>query len=129
MAGLGSRPTVQEQEGSAELRQEFALLGVAHRWGRERAWRPTASLALGALHTSADGHGNPSFHGRAAEQWSFLVDTGIGLGLPIRERFDASLAVHVQLAEPYPAVRFDQSTVATSTRPSILLVLTLGAWL
>lgn len=129
LAGLGSRPTVEDQAGSATVRQELALAGVAYRWGGARAWRPKASLALGLLHTAADGHGNPSFHGRAAEQWSFLVDAGIGVGLPIRERFDASLAVHAQLAEPYPAVRFDKNTVATSARPSVLLVLTLGAWL
>jgi hypothetical protein len=45
------------------------------------------------------------------------------------DRFTLSLALHAQLAEPYLAVRFVDTQVATSARPNLLLTLTVGAWL
>jgi hypothetical protein len=129
VAGLGTRPSVQGQGGSAQVAEEFALLGMGYRFGFSWPVRPIVSLAAGALHTAVEGRAEPLYRARSADQWSFLVDVGLGVGLPVRERFEISLAAHAQLAEPYPAVRFSDTVVATSTRPSILLTLTLGAWL
>ena len=52
-----------------------------------------------------------------------------GAQLRLPDRFYLSLAAHAQLAEPYLAVRFVDTVVATSARPNLLLTLTIGAWL
>jgi len=91
--------------------------------------RPCATLAAGVLHTSVEGHGDAPNDGRTMDQWSFLVDAGMGALLRLPDRFFLSLAAHLQLAEPYPMVRFVGNVVATSARPNLLLTVTVGAWL
>jgi hypothetical protein len=81
------------------------------------------------LHTSVEGRADAPNQGRVADQWSFLVDAGAGSLLRLPDRFYLSLAAHAQLAEPYPAIRFLDTVVATSARPNLLLTLTIGAWL
>ncbi len=130
-AGLGTRPSVQRTEvGSADVAEEFGLLGLRYRLAPGHRLRPAFSLSAGALHTSVDGQANSfPYHGRDTAQWSFLADGGVGVALALADRFEMAFAIHAQIAEPYPAIRFAGSVVATSTRPSILFVLTLGAWL
>jgi hypothetical protein len=129
VAGLGTRPSVQSDMGSADVAEEFALLGACYRFGLGWRLHPTVSVSAGILHTRVSGQASPPYRGRDAANWSFLVDASLGAVLPLADRFEISLAVHGQMAEPYPAIRFADSVVATSARPSILPSLTFGVWL
>jgi hypothetical protein len=131
VAGFGSHASMQNDVGSAKVDEAFALLGARYRFLAGRRLRPTLSLSAGVLHThgAAQAQTDFTYRGREAALWSFLLDSGIGIGIALAERFEVSLAAHAQIADPYPAIRFDKSVVATSTRPSLLLVLTIGAWL
>jgi hypothetical protein len=129
MAGLGTRPTVQSETGSAQIAQEYGVLGACLRPSIVRRLRPFVVLSAGVLHTSVEGRADSPNQGRSAGQWSFLVDAGLGTWLHLRDRFYVALAVHAQVAEPYLAVRFVDTVVATSARPNLLLTLTVGAWL
>jgi hypothetical protein len=128
-AGMGNRPTVENGGASAQVAQEFALLGAAYRFTIDKRLRPFVSLSVGALHTSVAGQADWPLQGQSVAQWSFLLDGEIGVGVPLLDRFYLSLATHAQMAEPYPAIRFAGAVVATSARPNILLTLTIGAWL
>jgi hypothetical protein len=129
-AGLGTRASVQNGVGKARVGQQFVALGASYRFREGKRLRPFLSLSSGLLHTSADGEpGSAEYRGLHAEQWSFLVDAGMGLGLHLTDRFSLSLGAHAQMAEPYPAIRFADSAVATAHRPNLLFTLTVGAWL
>ena len=130
VAGLGTRPSVATQTGSARVAQEWGVVGLAYRFRAEERLRPFVALSAGVLHTSVDGRADSSVNqGRSAAQWSFLVDVGLGASLRLRDRFYLAWAAHVQMAEPYLAVRFVDAVVATSGRPNLLATLTIGAWL
>ena len=128
-AGLGTRPTVESQAGSAQVAQAYGLLGASVRFRPGARLRPFAALAAGILHTSVDGLADAPNQGHATGRWSFLADAGVGSQLRLPDRFYISVAVHAQLAEPYVAVRVLGAVVATSARPNLLMTLTVGAWL
>ena len=131
VAGYGSHSSMQNDVGSAQIDQAFALLGARYHFFLGRRLHPTLSLSVGALHTGVEAHAQADspLRSRDAALWSFLLDGGAGIGVALAEQFEVSLAAHVQIADPYPAIRFDRSVVATSTRPSLLFILTIGAWL
>jgi hypothetical protein len=130
LAGLGTRPTVATDVGSAQVAQAFALVGGSLRFRADARVRPFATLSAGVLRTSVYGRADaPNDQGRAASQWSFLADAGAGTQVRLPDRFYLALALHAQLAEPYLAVRFVDMVVATSARPNLLATLALGAWL
>jgi hypothetical protein len=129
-AGLGTRPSVRSSAGSASMAQQLLMLGASYRFRKGKRLRPFLSLASGFLHTSAEGRpGSTDYQGLHPETWSLLLDAGLGLNLALPNRFYLSLTAHAQMAQPYPAIRLADSVVATSGRPSLLLTLTLGAWL
>ena len=129
LAGLGTRSSVQTQDGSAQVAQLYGLLGGSVRFRAGERLRPFASLSAGVLRTSVEGRPEASDVGHVVDQWSFLVDASAGGQLRLPDRFYLSAAAHAQLAQPYLAVRFFETPVATSGRPNLLLTLTIGAWL
>ena len=129
LAGLGTRSTVEGLAGSAQVAQAYGLLGGSFRFRAGARLRPFATLSAGVLRTSVEGRADAPNQGRVVEQWSFLVDAGLGASLRLPDRFTLSLAAHAQVAEPYLGVRFLDAVVATSARPNLLLTLTIGAWL
>jgi hypothetical protein len=129
VAGLGNRPTVEAGVGSAQVAQEFATLGARYRVVSSKRLMPFFALSAGAIHTSVEGRANLPLQGRHVSQWSLLLDGEIGADWALQERFYLSLSLHAQVAEPYPVIRFDGAAVAVYGRPSILLALTIGAWL
>jgi hypothetical protein len=129
LAGLGTRPSVESQAGSAEIAQAYGLLGGSFRYRAGMYVHPFMEMSAGVLFTSVDGRADAPNRSRAADQWSFLFDAGIGAQLRLPDRFYLSLAAHAQLAEPYPAVRFLGAVVAKSARPNVLVTVTVGAWL
>jgi hypothetical protein len=129
LAGLGTRPSVTTKEGSAQVAQQLALFGFSYRFRQGGRWQPFVGLAAGALYTSAKGSAEYPKRGLSAHQWSLLMDAGAGCRLRLRDRFFLALAGHLQVAQPYPSLRFLDSDVASSGRPNVLLALTAGAWL
>jgi hypothetical protein len=129
LSGLGTRPTVASAAGSAQVAQAYGLLGGSVCARADARLRPFGALSAGVMRTSVEGRADAPNQGRAVEQWSFLVDAGAGSQLRLPDRFYLSLAAHAQLAEPYLAVRFVETVVATAARPNLLVVLTIGAWL
>jgi hypothetical protein len=129
LAGLGSRPTVRSPVGSAELSRQFGVLGVGYRLRPGRRLCPGFSLSFGALRTAATGRtidpASEEYHGR---QWSFLIDGGLGIALRLGGSLRATLGVHLQLAAPHVAIAFRDAVAATTGRPNVLFVVTMGAW-
>ena len=130
LAGLGTRPTVESEAGSAQVAQAYGLLGgsVRFRTGERRASLRRAVRRARCTRRSRDA---PTRRTRAASSTSgrFSSTSGVGAQLRLPDRFYLSLAAHAQLAEPYLAVRFVDAVVATSARPNLLVTLTIGAWL
>jgi hypothetical protein len=129
MAGLGTRPTVESQWGSAQVTQAYAVLGGDYRFRVGHRLRPFLTLSAGALYTAIKGRAGAPNQGSDADTWSFLLDGGLGAWVGLSDRFFLEAAAHAQLAEPYPAIRFGDAVVATTARPNLLLTLTIGAWL
>lgn len=129
VAGFGSRPTVEASAGSARVAQSFALLGVGYPFSGGNHLMPRVSFAMGALHTEVEGRAALPQKGRTLDQWSLLLNAEVGTAVALADHYLLTLSANVQLAQPYPAIRFNGSTVATNARPNVLLVLTIGAWL
>jgi len=128
-AGLGTQARVDTPSGVARVTEQFGLLEAGLRFRSRMRLRPIVSLGAGVLHTSAEGDAALPYQGRTGAAWSFLMDAGVGLRASLRGRFEIGMEGHAQLAQPYPIIRFIDSDVATSRRPSWLLNLTMTAWL
>jgi hypothetical protein len=129
VAGLGTRPTVENQTGSAQVSQGYGLLGGYLRFRATERVQPFVALSAGALHVAVDGRPNGAYRARSAAQWSLLLDGAVGASVRLRDRFYLSVALEVQVAEPYVAIRFADVVVAKAGRPNVLLTTTVGAWL
>jgi hypothetical protein len=128
-AGFGTRPAVSSESGSASVAQHYGLLGLETRFRSGRWLTPTAALSAGVLRTSVRGAADPPQQAQEAAQWSLLLDGSAGATVHLSRRYYLTLAAHVQLAEPYVAIRLLDAVVATSGRPNLALTATVGAWL
>ena len=129
LAGLGSRPTLNGQAGSARVAQQFGLLGAGIGAPSTRRIRPYAALSGGVLRTAIDGAADAPAEGHADVRWSFLLEGSVGARVSVPGRTFFTLAAHVQVAAPYVAVHIGDTVVGTTGRPNFLLTLTVGAWL
>jgi len=129
LAGLGTRASVDTAAGSAQVSQEYVIVGAGYRWGADRRVRPFLNLSGGALHTSVEGSAEAPNQGHRVSQWSFLIDAGVGAEIHLRDRFFFTVGADAQMAEHYVAIRFLDTVVATRSRPNLRLALAIGAWL
>jgi len=127
LAGFGTRPDVVTAAGSADVAMQYGLLGACYRMNGEHTVRPLAALSFGALRTAVVGQTELPRKGHSLEQWSFLADASLGAAFQLSRQYSLVLAGHVQLAQPYVAIRFGDQQVATAGRPNLLLSLTFGA--
>lgn len=128
-AGFGSRAGVQAAAGRAGVRQDYSVLAICYCPRSEHALAPFVSLGVGALRTSLQGDAAAPAVGHAVEQWSFLLEGGIGIRLHLPGPFYLSLSPQVHLAEPYVSIHFVDTTVASMGRPNLVFAATAGAWL
>lgn len=129
VAGAGTGGSVDGAAGSARVTQDQALLGAVYRAFPGHRLRPLLGLSAGALRATADGDALPQYDSQRKARWSFLVNGMAGASLALGPRWDLTAAVHVQAADPYPAVRFLGQTVATAARPNLLFGLAMEMWL
>lgn len=130
LAGAGTRPTVTTPGGTVQVAQHYGTAGPCFRLRLldGRLW-PFVTVAVGGLYSSVAGRTDAVNEGRTVDQWSFLLDGGLGAGLRVYRRFYTALSAHVQLAAPYVAVHMVDAVGATTGRPNLGLTLTFGAWL
>lgn len=129
LAGPGSRPTLENDRGSASVAQSYGLLGLCYCPPLSAGISPFLSLAGGVLRTSLEGRANPPYQGHTTTEWSFLFDVGAGAHLRLGGPLSVSLGSHLQLAEPYVSVNFADRSVASSGRPNLLFSASAGVWL
>jgi hypothetical protein len=129
LSGFGTRPTVTTEAGSVEVGQDYATLGLRYSVPSAAPLQAFAALGAGVLRTALSGSAAPPNQGHDLDQWSFLAEASLGASWQLSHRYSLSLAGHLQLAAPYPAIHFVDTEVATAGRPNLLTSLTLGAWL
>lgn len=129
VAGFGTRPRITTEEGSVEVAQQFALLGVCACKTSDSRIRAIAALSLGAMHTALEGRASMPNVGHDVARWAFLAEASAGAELRLFGSSYLTLASHLQLATPYVAVHSLDSVVATAGRPNLRFTLTAGAWL
>jgi hypothetical protein len=129
VTGFGTRATVNATGGDARVDESAVLLGACYRLREGKRLRPTLAFAVGTLRTAVEGQADTPNQGHRALRWSFLVDAAVGVAMDLDARFFVTLAAHAQLAEPYLAVRFLDTVVATAGRPNLAWSLAFGAWL
>ena len=128
LAGFGTQPSVVTPAGSADVAMQYGLFGACYRLNWAHRVRPLAALSLGALRTAVVGEADLPGRGHSVQQWSFLLDASLGAVWQLSQRYAVVLAGHVQLAEPYVAIRFGDQKVAGLGRPNLLVSLTFGVW-
>jgi hypothetical protein len=129
LAGLGTRPTIESTLGKATVSQSYGLLGLGYVPPFDSAVRPFLSLSAGALRTALEGQADSPAEGHFVEQWSFLVDMGLGVRFRISEQYYVTPAFHLEVATPYVVVHFVDDEVARLGNPNLVASLTFGAWL
>jgi hypothetical protein len=128
-AGVGTRSRVTSGAHSVDVRHNHAVLGVRYFLTTTQTFRPFVALALGLAVTSIEAHAAPPAQGHDLRVNAFLMDAGLGVDWLWHGRYYASLAAHVQLANPSATVHVVDSAVASTGLPNLALTLTLGAWL
>lgn len=129
LSGFGTRPMVQAEGGSVKVAQTHAMLALRYLAPANSTLKGFGSLGVGASRTLLDGWGESPNQGHRVDQWALLLEAGLGAQLELSERFYLGLGVQAQFAQPYVAIHFVDTKVATTGRPNLLTSLTLGAWL
>jgi hypothetical protein len=127
LAAFGTRPTLDSELGSADVAQQFGVLGLCYCVPVDSGVRPILGVAAGALRTSLSGRADAPERGHSVARWSFLAEARLGVRVGLSGGYHVALASHVHWAEPYVAIHFVDQLVASTGRPNLLLSLTLGA--
>lgn len=128
-AGFGTRPKVVSTAGSAQVAQQYGLVGASYSFAAWGSFTPNVGLEMGFLRTSVQGRAASPNQGHTLDKWSLLVDASLGTAFALTRRYYLTGALHVQVAQPYVAIRFVDDAVASSGRPNLLLTCSLGGWL
>jgi hypothetical protein len=129
LAGLGTRSTVTTTAGSADVTQDFGMLGGCFRWRAGHRVQPLLALSMGWLRTSVSGKDDAPKVGHSDHRWALLGDASVGTALRMVGHAYATLAAHIQWSAPSTTIHFLDKIVASTGRPNLMLSLTLGAWL
>ncbi len=116
--GLGTRPTVQSQEGTVRIAQSFIGLGLTFshwHWGR---FLPHAELGGGAYHVVAEGIANPGFQGERMTEWAAGGRASLGVTASLSQRFFFDVTAGTLWLTPGPRLYSLSTFVASTGRPS-----------
>ncbi len=126
VAGLGTRPELTNERGTATVASSFGLFELRSAFRRGHALRPAVGIGAGALVVQVEGSAKGLPYGPSSgHAWSALFDVGAGLTLSVSRRFAVAIEAHGQIATPYPTVRFSNQEAARIGRPALLASLTL----
>lgn len=125
LAGLGSRPVVHSEYGTATISQSMALVEFAVVPQLDHRIVPLLSIGAGVLNVAVTGSGVAPWEGVASRQWSTTFDGGAGIAVAIGSHTSLATELHALLASPHPVVRFADTRAATIGEPSLMFSITL----
>jgi hypothetical protein len=123
--GLGSRPRIETDYGSATVSQSIGTVEAGAIWRRAKRVRPSVFLGAGVLHVSVLGAGHSPYEGREPDRWSVAFAGGVGVAFALRSQLALTTELAALMATPHPTVRFVDTKAATIGFPSLLLSLAL----
>jgi len=129
VAGLGTRARVSGAPGSADVSHQLAMAEAVWVFRPGRRWQPMVSLGAGAAHLSAQGFAPGGATGPTVSAWAFVADAGVGLHVALSDRLYLGGEVHAAGEAPYPAIRYQETQLASEGRPTWLAALSLLVWL
>jgi hypothetical protein len=113
-------------EGSAEIRQELALVELAYELRVATPLRAFLAAGAGAYHLVASGNASSPFTSGQGDAWAALVGVGLGLEVDLVGPASLVLDAHELFAAPQPVIAFAADHVATVMSPGTLLSLSLA---
>jgi hypothetical protein len=128
-AGLGTRPEISGDAGTAKISQAIVLVEAIARPYESRWGSPKVSAGAGAHYLGVEGRAAEPLEGLSASLWSAAVDFGAGVSSGRTSAFELSVEAHAVFAFPYPRVRFVDEQKASAGRPTLLLTATVIGWL
>jgi hypothetical protein len=117
-SGLGTRPTLQAQEGTVRIDQSFIGLGLTFtRW---HWWRfsPHAEVAAGPYRVVAEGIANSDFQGRRIAAWALGGRAALGVTASLSRHFFLDFTAGTLWLTPEPRLYSVSTLVASTGRPS-----------
>jgi len=129
LSGLGTRPQVEADGGTATVSQELGLLELMGGIAPLNWLRPSISLGAGAYHIGVEGSAAPPYASQSGDRFAFAADAGAGLALSLTSSLSLSLEGHAILVTPNPVIRFLEVDVAKVGNPLLSGALTLVAQL
>jgi len=127
--GLGTRPLVTGDSGTARLQQWHALgEAVLLPWPSLRIL-PFFTLGLGVEHVDVDGEATWPYRGIHSSAWTFALDGGVGVTLKMSSRLALVTEGHAEFSAPYPMLRFAGENSAKIGQPTLVASLALGVTL
>jgi len=125
--GLGTRPTLQAQDGTLRIDQSFIGLGLTFtRW---HLWQflPHAELGGGAYHVVAEGIANSGFQGQRIADWSLGGRAALGVTASLSRHFFFDVTAGTLWLTPEPRLYSLTTFVASTGRPSWIGTALVGA--
>jgi hypothetical protein len=128
-AGLGTRPEISGDAGTARISQAIVLAEAIARPYKGRWVSPSISFGAGTHYFGVEGRASEPLEGQSASLWSIALDLGVGVSSARSSLFEFALEAHALLAYPYPSVRFIDERKATAGRPTVFITATVAGWL
>ena len=129
VAGLGTRPRVESQLGSAEVAQELSVLELGGTLRRGQRVRPAITAGAGVFHARIEGQGIPPYLGARDASWAAMFDCGVGAHIEVSRAVAIAVELHAFLATPPSYIRFGELRSETLGRPALWATVTMLAWL
>ena len=124
--GLGTRPRVGTDIGSASVSQNLLLLEFAAWLRPRRLFRPLLSVGVGAERIAVEGAASGAYQGERNARWFAAADVGTGFALRLQAHWEVQLEAHALFEVPRPAVQFFDVEVARAGQPTLLAILSLA---
>ncbi len=112
-------------EGTADVRQELAILEVSYEGTLVGPVRGFVVAGAGAYHLDATGTASAAFTSGRADTWSALAWAGLGVRVALAGPTAVVLDAREVVAAPRPVVAFASDRVANAMSPGTLLGLSL----
>lgn len=128
-AGLGTRPEISGDAGTAHISQAIVLAEAIARPYKGKWVSPSISFGAGAHYFGVEGRAALPLEGQSASLWSAALDLGVGVASAQSSLFELALEAHALFAYPYPSVRFVDERKATAGRPTLFITATVAGWL